>query len=151
MGYIFLRPITGQQILCKLVPAKSFLSLFAESERYKSLPVFRPVSRSLSALLRSVKKLLAMAAAPLRRIVARELCIHQPNPRLKYSIYSLIDTLECGHTQEIYLFDGLRDLANAYTENAAIAARRHRCHPCASLLAKKKPQSVPLFAVAKTA
>lgn len=86
---------------------------------------------------------------PLRRIVYRELC--ELRARKSYSIYSLIDTLECGHQQDVYLYNGLHDLLNPYTENPAISAKRHRCRPCASLLAKKKPQSVPLTAATKAA
>ena len=100
----------------------------------------------------SALKWVAFMAAPLRKIVLRELSVLQPDPRNpKYKIYSLIDTLECGHTQENYLFGGIRDLVNGYTDSPVIRARRHRCRPCASLLAKKKPQAVPLTAVAKTA
>jgi hypothetical protein len=104
------------------------------------------LGRTIPALV--AKWMLAMAA-PLRRIVARELEIL--NPRPKYYIYSLLDTLECGHAQSVYLFNGLLDLTNPYTDNRAVRARRHRCVPCASLLAKKKPQSVPLPAVAEVA
>lgn len=94
---------------------------------------------------------LAMAA-PLRRIVARELCEFQPDPRNpKYLVYSLIDTLECGHSQDVYLFNGLQDLTNPYIDSPAIRAKRHRCRPCEMLLAKKKPASVPLPAITKTA
>lgn len=102
--------------------------------------------RTISALV-----LLAMAA-PLRRIVARDVVVTLPDARNpRYRIYSLVDTLECGHEYSSYLFGGLEDLTYAYTTNPAITAKRHRCRPCASLLAKKPPQSVPLRAVAKTA
>jgi hypothetical protein len=92
-------------------------------------------------------------AAPLRRIVLRELDILCPDSRnLKYKIYSLIDTMECGHSSEQYLFNGLLDLVNAYTESPAIRAKRHRCHPCAQLLATRKPmQTVLAIAAVKTA
>lgn len=86
---------------------------------------------------------------PLRKIVRRELC--QQHVRPKYIIYSLIDTLECGHKQDNYLFNGLLDLINPYTDSPVVRAKRHRCRPCMNLLAKKKPQSVPLPAVAKAA
>ncbi len=89
----------------------------------------------------------AMAAlsAPLRKIARRELDVYHPDARNpKYSIYSLIDTLECGHVQNVYLFGGLNDLMNAYTDNPAIKAKRHRCRPCASLLLKKPVQSVAI-------
>jgi hypothetical protein len=95
---------------------------------------------------------LAMAIAPLRKIVSRELEVYCPDPRNpKYKIYSLFDTLECGHGQEIYLYGGLQDLTFAYTDSPVIRAKRHRCRPCAQLLAKKPVQSVSLPAVAKTA
>lgn len=100
----------------------------------------------------SALKWVAFMAAPLRKIVLRELSVFQPDPRNpKYKIYSLIDVLECGHAQDVYLFNGLRDLLNAYTDSPVIKAKRHRCRPCMNLLAKKLPQSVPLPAVAKTA
>jgi hypothetical protein len=99
----------------------------------------------------SVLKWVAFMAAPLRLIVSRELFVCKPRPTLAYSIYSLIDTLECGHSQEVYLFNGLHDLLNAYTETPAVTAKRHRCRPCASLLAKKKPQSVPFTAIHRVA
>lgn len=98
-----------------------------------------------------VLKWVAFMAAPLRRIVLRELCITKPRPSLAYSIYSLIDTLECGHVQSEYLFNGLLDLTNPYTDSPVIRAKRHRCRPCMNLLAKKRPQSVPLPAAAKAA
>lgn len=111
--------------------------------------------RFCSVVLRfkdSVLKWVALMAAPLRRIVARELCKSQPDPRnAKYIVYSIIDTLECGHAQDNYLFNGLLDLINPYTDSPVIRAKRHRCRPCMNLLAKKKPQSVPLPAVAKAA
>ena len=93
-----------------------------------------------------------MPLSPLRRIILRELSIYHPDPRNnKYSIYSLIDTMECGHSQEMYLFEGLQAVTNAYISNPAVMARRHRCRPCASLLAKKRPQSVPFTAITKMA
>jgi len=131
--------------------AKRVLSPFLESERYKSLPLPRFLTRSIAAALRSAARVLAMTA-PLRRIVVRELCESQPDPRNpKYLIYSIIDTLECGHSQSEYLFNGLLDLINPYTDSPVIRAKRHRCRPCAQLLVKKRPQSVPLPAVAKIA
>ncbi len=100
----------------------------------------------------SVLKWVALMAAPLRRIVVRELRKLQPDPRNpKYTIYSIIDTLECGHTQDNYLFNGLLDLINPYTDSPVVRAKRHRCRPCMHLLAKKRPQSVPLPAVVKAA
>lgn len=107
---------------------------------------------SISALLASAARMLTMALAPLRRIILRELDVYHPDPRnLKYSIYSLVDTMACGHVSEFYLYNGLGDIVNAYTQNPVICAKSHRCRPCASLLAKKKPQSVPLTAATKAA
>ena len=98
----------------------------------------------------SVHKWVAIMASPLRLIVSRELCTIQP--RSNYFIYSLSDTLECGHVEDHYLFNGLADLTNPYTDSPVVRAKRHRCKPCASLLAKRKPvQTVPAIAAAKTA
>lgn len=103
--------------------------------------------RTISALV-----LLAMAA-PLRRIVARDVVITLPDARNpRYRIYSLIDQLECGHEYSSYLFGGLEDLTFAYTLNPAITARRRRCRPCAQLTATRKPmQTVTAIPAAKTA
>lgn len=101
---------------------------------------------------RTIAALLAAMAAPLRRIVARDVAVTMPDARNpRYRIYSLIDTLECGHEYDAYLFGGLEDLTFAYTQNPAVTAKRRRCRPCASLLAKKRPQSVPLPVAVKTA
>lgn len=117
-----------------------------------SLSVYEKFGRIVLRLSLSVLKWVVVMAAPLRRIVMRELDVYQPDPRNpKYFIYSLIDTLECGHSQSEYLFNGLLDLTNPYTDSPTVRARRHRCRPCASLLAKKKPQSVPFTAIAKAA
>ena len=108
---------------------------------------FISLGDSISALWR----MMTMPHAPLRRIVTRDLCVDHPDPRTQYSIFSLNDTLECGHVENHYLFGGLADLTNPYTESSVVKSKRHRCKPCASLLAKKRPQSVPLMAAAKTA
>lgn len=143
MRYFYLRPIKRQQILWKV--------------RCASKKTLRPILQSLKVvdicthLLRLARWLTTMPA-PLRRIVAREVSAFQPDSRnKKYLIYSLIDTLECGHSHEVYLYNGLQDIIFAYTDSPAVSAKRHRCRPCEALLAKKKPQSVPLPAVAKTA
>ena len=103
--------------------------------------------RTISALV-----LLAMAA-PLRRIVARDVAVTLPDARNpRYRIYSLIDTLECGHEYSSYLFGGLEDLTYAYTDNPVIKAKRHRCRPCAQLLTTRKPmQTVTAIPAVKTA
>src|SRR6478672_5726702 len=63
------------------------------------------VGRRVSALLSEWT--LAMAA-PLRRIVARDVAVFVPDARNpRYRIYSLIDVLECGHEYDAYLFGGL--------------------------------------------
>ena len=82
-------------------------------------------------------KLIDMSFAPLRRIVSRTLEVFEVRP--KYFIYSLLDSLECGHEQSVQLFGGLSDLLNAYTENPDMRSRRHRCHECAAVVAQKKP------------
>lgn len=97
--------------------------------------------------VRKLRTLAARVLAPLRRITARELVIFKPDPRVNHFVYSLRDTLECEHEQEHVLFDGLRELLNAYHESALIRARRHRCHPCLAMAEIRKPvRAVPLFA-----
>lgn len=105
---------------------------------------------ALSALCgRWVFSVAARTLAPLRKIMSRELEVSEPRP--KYVYYSLIDSLECGH--RAWSPVDLADLLNAYTESPVIRARRHRCQPCARLLAERKPvqtvTAVPL--AAKTA
>src|SRR6185437_2719769 len=96
------------------------------------------------ALLR-IRTLVRRTLAPLRRIVSREVESFRPDPRVNYEVYSLRDTLECGHVQDHFLWGGLADLQNAYTENPLVRSARHRCQPCAQLLSVKKPvQSVTL-------
>ena len=116
----------------------------------RNLPnFFTRIASIVSALWTLMPRLLA----PLRKVVARELDVYLPDARNpKYKIYSLVDTLECGHVQDVYLWNGLQDVLYAYSDNPAITAKRHRCQPCASLLAtRKQPQSVPAIAAAKTA
>lgn len=107
--------------------------------------------KKLAGSISAFWRMLAMPLPPLRKIVSRELDIYQPDPRFKNFIYSLIDTLECGHVKQSYLFGGVSDVANAYTLSPVVKAKRHRCRPCAALLAKKKPQSVPYPAARVTA
>ena len=97
--------------------------------------------------------LMAHLLAPLRRVVARELDVYLPDARNpKYKAYFLVDTLECGHVQDVYLWNGLQDVLYAYSDSPAIRAKRHRCRPCASLLATRKPmQTVTAQPAAKTA
>jgi hypothetical protein len=135
------------------VSPKRILGPLSESEQYKSLLTPRFFLHSIAAALRSAVRVLAMALSPLRRIVVRELCESQPDPRNpKYLVYSILDHLECGHSQNNYLFDGLLDLINPYTDSPVIRAKRHRCRPCAQLLAQKKPvQGVPFPAIRKVA
>lgn len=81
--------------------------------------------------------------SPLRRIVSRELLTYQPDSRNpKYLIYSLLDRMECGHSKGVYLWNGLLDVLNAYTDNPEMRSRRHRCRPCSAVLVKKPVQSV---------
>lgn len=106
---------------------------------------FVVVWRSLAQAVKQWILAMACPPAPLRKIAIRELVVTQPDLRQKYFIYCLMDTLECGHSQEVYLYDGIRDLLNGYTTNPAVKAKRHRCRPCASLLLSRKPvQSVAI-------
>lgn len=78
--------------------------------------------------------------APLRRIVSRELEVFEYDRIRKDLPQSFIinDHLECGHVEVCYSWD-IFDLLNAYTTNPQVRAKRHRCKPCASLLADRKP------------
>lgn len=78
--------------------------------------------------------------APLRRIVSRELVVLEYDRIYKDLPQSFIiqDTLECGHVEACLSWD-IFDLLNAYTDNPQVRAKRHRCKPCASLLADRKP------------
>lgn len=111
-----------------------------------NLPLSPPFVRSLFISVfkfpLKVASLTVRVLAPLRKIVSRELVVFQPDTRVRHFIYSLRDRLECGHEQEHYLPDGLRELLNAYHESAVVRARRHRCHPCGAVSLKKPVQSI---------
>lgn len=84
--------------------------------------------------------------APLRRIINRELQVFKyDSVRKDFPIsFAIIDHLECGHEYTCLGWD-VFDLLFAYTDNPEVRAKRHRCRPCAELLATRKPvQSVAL-------
>jgi hypothetical protein len=101
-------------------------------------PLFSPFIRSLfiRALLFAALgiPLLIWPKAPLRLIVDRVL---EPVEVRHPSTLMLTDRMECGHVS-VHFVD-YRALLNAYTEDATMRARRHRCHDCAALALAKKP------------
>ncbi len=140
-----------QQILCKSallnIVKNLSCSAFVKLDNLNSL-LYR-IAGNVAAFWPSMTRILS----PLRRVVARELETHLPDPQNpRYRTSFLVDTLECGHVQDVYLWNGLQDVLFAYTDNPAIRAKRHRCQPCAQLENQRKPmQTVPAVAAAKTA
>jgi hypothetical protein len=100
-------------------------------------PLFPPFIRSLfirGMLFAALGVLVLIASkAPLRLIVDRQLETQQRG----CSTLTLTDLMECGHTA--ISFVDIRDVLNAYTEDASLRARRHRCRECQSIAAAKKP------------
>lgn len=79
-----------------------------------------------------------MALAPLRRIASRTLEVFSYHKNGRPYQFVIHDALECGHVTTLYDWDIL-DLIWAYTETPSVRARRHRCVPCAELVAQRKP------------
>jgi len=133
------------QILCKT----DDFTIFPVSGNFvnfcKLISIVRFVCKSSLSIAAFWRMLMS---APLRRIISRELDVQQVKP--KYSVYAIIDELECGHSYWSPI--SLLELVNAYETSPAISAKRHRCRPCMNLLAKRKPmQTVTDIAAAKTA
>lgn len=119
----------AQQILCKILCCLFLLSLQVSACRSYSPSVRVSIHPSTTPPRWKVAP--AMPYAPLRLITSRKLNVftHERGfPRL----FSVIDTLECGHEYTSCTWTFL-DLVNAYTENPDVSARRRRCHACAAL------------------
>jgi len=128
------------QILCKT--QNCIISAFTKALRF-----FHTFLTSLPEFANYLAEVMQRTLAPLRKIVSREIEVlsfaHKSSKPQSFIIH---DRLECGHVKTCLSW-GIFDLLNAYTDNPEVRARRHRCQPCASLLAHKKPvQSVGLIA-----
>lgn len=77
-----------------------------------------------------------MPFAPLRRITERHLTVWD-HRRGFPAQFAVVDTLECGHALTLLGWT-LLDLVNPYTENAEVAARRHRCRACMRIAQERK-------------
>lgn len=115
------------------LPSKSNLNLIA---------LIRKLRSSVS-IYHTLAEMIARTLAPLRKIVSRELEVLRYD-RVKKELpqsFVIHDHLECGHSQTL-LGWGIFDLLDPYTTNPEVKARRHRCHPCASRLARKPMATV---------
>lgn len=98
------------------------------------------LGRVFRTLPRRLAEVMERTLAPLRKIVSRtlEVYVYAKGSDTKPQSFVLHDGLECGHEQLCLGWD-IFDLLNPYTSNPEVSAKRHRCRPCAQLLATRKP------------